>query len=76
MPMLEREHLLVKDFPVQFLAASGLTEKAVRKAKQICPSKKRFSFLEIKPMRALIYPTPIPSCAWLSTPDQGLSLLE
>src|SRR5437868_9311997 len=27
-----REHLLVKDFPVQFLAASGLTEEAVREA--------------------------------------------
>jgi len=27
---VEREHLLVKDFPVQFLAASGLTEEAVR----------------------------------------------
>ena len=26
---VEREHLLVKDFPVQFLAASGLTEEAV-----------------------------------------------
>jgi hypothetical protein len=32
---VEREHLLVKDFPVQFLAASGLTEEAVRKAKPI-----------------------------------------
>ena len=30
-----REHLLVKDFPVQFLAASGLTEEAVREAKPI-----------------------------------------
>jgi hypothetical protein len=29
------EHLLVKDFPVQFLAASGLTEEAVRNAKRI-----------------------------------------
>jgi hypothetical protein len=29
---VEREHLLIKDFPVQFLAASGLTEEAVRKA--------------------------------------------
>src|SRR5256885_4862143 len=29
------EHLLVKDFPVQFLAASGLTEEAVREAKPI-----------------------------------------
>src|SRR5436190_9291460 len=32
---VEREHLLVKDFPVQFLAASGLTEEAVRNAKPI-----------------------------------------
>ena len=32
---VEREHLLVKDFPVQFLAASGLTEEAVREAKRI-----------------------------------------
>jgi hypothetical protein len=32
---VEREHLLIKDFPVQFLAASGLTEEAVRKAKPI-----------------------------------------
>src|SRR6266567_167637 len=32
---VEREHLLIKDFPVQFLAASGLTEEAVRKAKRI-----------------------------------------
>src|SRR5467141_1265752 len=32
---VEREHLMVKDFPVQFLAASGLTEEAVRKAKRI-----------------------------------------
>ena len=30
---VEREHLLVKDFPVQFIAASGLTEEAVREAK-------------------------------------------
>jgi len=30
-----REHLLVKDFPVQFLAASGLTEEAVREEKPI-----------------------------------------
>jgi hypothetical protein len=30
-----REHLLVKDFPVQFLAASGLTEEAVRYAMRI-----------------------------------------
>ena len=32
---VEREHLLVNDFPVQFLAASGLTEEAVRNAKPI-----------------------------------------
>jgi hypothetical protein len=32
---VEREHLLVKDFPVQFLAASGLTEEAVRNANPI-----------------------------------------
>ena len=32
---VERDHLLVKDFPVQFLAASGLTEEAVREAKRI-----------------------------------------
>ena len=32
---VEREHLLIKDFPVQFLAASGLTEEAVREAKAI-----------------------------------------
>ena len=32
---VEREHLLVKDFPVQFLAASGLTEEAVRNANRI-----------------------------------------
>jgi hypothetical protein len=32
---VEREHLLIKGFPVQFLAASGLTEEAVREAKQI-----------------------------------------
>src|SRR5213594_1524200 len=30
-----REHLLVMDFPVQFLAASGLTEEAVRNANSI-----------------------------------------
>ncbi len=28
----EGEHLLVRGFPVQFLAASGLTEEAVREA--------------------------------------------
>src|SRR5205814_9189039 len=27
---VEREHLLIKDFPVQLLAAYGLTEEAVR----------------------------------------------
>lgn len=32
---VEREHLLIKDFPVQFLAASGLTEESVREAKPI-----------------------------------------
>src|SRR5213595_2261675 len=32
---VEREHLLIKDFPVQFLAASGLTEEAVLEAKKI-----------------------------------------
>ena len=32
---VEREHLVVNDFPVQFLAASGLTEEAVRNAKPI-----------------------------------------
>jgi hypothetical protein len=32
---VERDHLLIKDFPVQFLAASGLTEEAVREAAQI-----------------------------------------
>ena len=32
---IEREHLLVKGFPVQFLAASGLTEEAVREARPI-----------------------------------------
>ena len=32
---VERAHLLIKDFPVQFLAASGLTEEAVREARQI-----------------------------------------
>jgi hypothetical protein len=32
---VEREHLLIKDFPVQFLAACGLTEEAVREAKRI-----------------------------------------
>lgn len=32
---VEREHLIVKDFAVQFLSASGLTEEAVREAKPI-----------------------------------------
>jgi hypothetical protein len=32
---VEREHLLVNDFPVRFLAASGLTEEAVRHANRI-----------------------------------------
>jgi len=32
---VEREHLLVRGFPVQFLAASGLTEEAVREAEHI-----------------------------------------
>ena len=31
----EREHLIVKDFPVQFLAAAGPTEDAVREARSI-----------------------------------------
>lgn len=32
---VEREHLLLRGFPVQILAASGLTEEAVREAEQI-----------------------------------------
>lgn len=32
---VEREHLLVQGFPVQFLAASGLTGEAVREAERI-----------------------------------------
>src|SRR6266498_1351076 len=32
---VEREYLLIQDFPVQFLAASGLTEEAVRNATPI-----------------------------------------
>jgi hypothetical protein len=32
---VEREQLLVKGFPVQFLAAAGLTEEAVREARVI-----------------------------------------
>ena len=32
---VEGEHLLVRGFPVQFLAASGLTEEAVREAERI-----------------------------------------
>jgi hypothetical protein len=31
---VEREHLLIKEFPVQFLAANGLTEEAVREAEK------------------------------------------
>jgi hypothetical protein len=31
---VEREHLLVRGFPVQFLAASGLTDEAVRAAER------------------------------------------
>lgn len=33
--LVEREHLLVRGFPVQFLAASGLTEEAVREAESM-----------------------------------------
>lgn len=32
---VEREHLLVRGFPVQFLAAHGLTKEAVREAERI-----------------------------------------
>src|SRR6266550_1875729 len=32
---VEREHLVVRGFPVQFLAANGLTEEAVREAEHI-----------------------------------------
>src|SRR5436309_12597636 len=32
---VEREHLLIRGFPVQFLAAHGLTEEAVREAERI-----------------------------------------
>ena len=32
---VEREHLQVRGFPVQFLAAGGLTEEAVREAERI-----------------------------------------
>ncbi len=32
---VEREHLLVHGFPVQFLGAAGLTEEAVREARRI-----------------------------------------
>jgi hypothetical protein len=32
---VEREHLLIRGFPVQFLAASGLTDEAVREAERI-----------------------------------------
>ncbi len=32
---VEREHLLIGDFPVQFLAASGWSEEAVREARPV-----------------------------------------
>lgn len=32
---VEREHLLLRGFPVQFLAAAGLTEEAVREAEHL-----------------------------------------
>ncbi len=32
---VEREHLMLRGFPVQFLAAHGLTEEAVREAERI-----------------------------------------
>jgi hypothetical protein len=32
---VEREHLMVRGFPAQFLAANGLTEEAVREAERI-----------------------------------------
>jgi hypothetical protein len=32
---VDREHLIVKGFPVQFLAAAGLTEEGVREARPI-----------------------------------------
>src|SRR5881227_1064245 len=32
---VEREHLLIRGFPVQFLPATGLTEEAVREAERI-----------------------------------------
>jgi hypothetical protein len=32
---VDRDHLLARGFPVQFLAAAGLTEEAVREAEQI-----------------------------------------
>jgi hypothetical protein len=32
---VEREHLLMQGFPVQFLAASGLTEEAVHEAEKV-----------------------------------------
>src|SRR5262245_47563721 len=32
---VEREHLVIRGFPVQFLAASGLTEEAVLEAERI-----------------------------------------
>jgi len=41
------EHLMVKGFPVQFLAAQGLTEEAVREARNI-----RFEGIPAKVFRA------------------------
>jgi len=32
---IEREHLILNEFPVQFLATNGLTEEAVREAERI-----------------------------------------
>jgi hypothetical protein len=32
---VEREHLVVKGFPAQFLAATGLTKEALHEAEQI-----------------------------------------
>ncbi len=32
---VERDHLLIGDFPVQFLTASGLTEEAVREGRLV-----------------------------------------
>jgi hypothetical protein len=33
--LVERDHLIIRGFPVQFLAADGLTEEAVREAERI-----------------------------------------